>query len=93
MLFFPGAQLTAEAPEMLLLHRSESPHDLDDPAGMLRKDFGNQLSSGWSDAGQDEPLVISLLPAFGQAAFFKVVYDKCEIAAAGENSPRQISQV
>lgn len=93
MLFFAGAQLTTEAAELLLFSRRKPRHDLHDAAGMLRKNSGNQLSAGGSDAGYDEALVTSLLPAFGQAAFFKVVNDKSEIAAAGKNSPRQISQV
>lgn len=93
LLFFAGAQLTTETPELLLLRRSESRHDLDDAAGMLRKNSGNQLSASRSDAGYDEPLVMTLLPAFGQATLFKVVNDEREIATAGKDSPGQISQV
>src|SRR5437764_15424169 len=59
---------------------------------MLRKDSGNQCSSGRGDGRQDKTLVFALLAALDQPAFLQVFQHQGEIAAAPENTARQIAQ-
>src|SRR5205085_9324301 len=55
-------------------------------------DSGNQFSSGRGDGRQDKTFVLALLAALDQSAFLQVFQHQGEIAAAPENTARQIAQ-
>jgi len=89
---FSLAQLLAQRSQLLLLLSSQPAHNFCDLAGMLGKDSGNQFSAGRSDGCQDKTLVFTLLAALDQSTFLEVAQHQGEIAAAPENTARQIAQ-
>src|SRR5215470_5893136 len=89
---FAFSQLPAQIAQLFLLFRREPAHDLGNAAGVVRKDSFDELCTRRCDGGQDKTLVFAPLLAFYQAALLQVVDYQSQIAAAGENAPRQVAQ-